>query len=167
MSRAWLALGSNLDDPAAQVRSGLRALADSEDWRLALVSRLYCTPPWGEPEQPDFINAVAALDTNLEPAALLAGLQRIEDTHGRHRDGPRWGPRTLDLDLLLFDRQVIESDELSVPHPRMHQRAFVLLPLAELAPGLEIPGHGRVDALLEGLDCSGCRLAKLGWEPGR
>lgn len=159
MSRAWVALGSNLDDPMAQVRSALRVLASSSDWRLVLASRLYRSPPWGISDQPEFINAVAALETGLAPEQLLLALQDVERAHGRRRDGPRWGPRTLDLDLLLMDDRVIRSDRLSLPHPRMHERAFVLLPLRELAPDLIVPGQGRLDALLDSLDTRACRLA--------
>lgn len=159
MSRAWVALGSNLDDPMAQVRSALGVLASSSDWRLVLASRLYRSPPWGISDQPEFINAVAALETGLAPEQLLLALQDVERAHGRRRDGPRWGPRTLDLDLLLMDDRVIRSDRLSLPHPRMHERAFVLLPLRELAPDLIVPGQGRLDALLDSLDTRACRLA--------
>lgn len=143
----------------AQVRSALRVLASSSDWRLVLASRLYRSPPWGISDQPEFINAVAALETGLAPEQLLLALQDVERAHGRRRDGPRWGPRTLDLDLLLMDDRVIRSDRLSLPHPRMHERAFVLLPLRELAPDLIVPGQGRLDALLDSLDTRACRLA--------
>lgn len=136
-------------------------LANGDDrWQLVLASRLYQTPPWGKTDQPDFINAVAALDTDLSARELLAGLQCIEHAHGRRRSGPRWGPRTLDIDLLLFGQEIMDCDELTLPHPRLHERAFVLLPLAELAPELEIPGKGPVATLLRVIDCSGCRLAK-------
>ena len=143
----------------AQVRSALGVLASSSDWRLVLASRLYRSPPWGISDQPEFINAVAALETGLAPEQLLLALQDVERAHGRRRDGPRWGPRTLDLDLLLMDDRVIRSDRLSLPHPRMHERAFVLLPLRELAPDLIVPGQGRLDALLDSLDTRACRLA--------
>lgn len=162
MNRAWIALGSNLNDPLRQVTSGLKALSSIDDSRLAGASGLYRTPPWGQQNQPDFINAVAALDTPLEPRALLGELQRIEREHGRRRDGQRWGPRTLDLDLLLFGEREIAEADLVVPHPHMAERAFVLLPLAELASQLEIPGKGRVDALLQELDTQGCRLVVPG-----
>lgn len=157
MSRAFIALGSNLDDPAGQVRSGLRALGGIEGATLERASSLYRSAPWGLVDQPGFVNAVACLQTTLTPHALLEGLQAIEAEHGRRRDGPRWGPRTLDLDLLLYDRLCIEDDTLELPHPRMAERAFVLLPLAELAPDLDIPGTGLIAAQLARLDCSGCR----------
>jgi 2-amino-4-hydroxy-6-hydroxymethyldihydropteridine diphosphokinase len=151
---AYVALGSNLRDPARQVRSGLEALARLPETRLVTRSSLYRTAPVGKPDQPDFINAVARLDTDLEPEALLQRLLDIERQHARVR-GERNGPRTLDLDLLLHGECRIESPGLTVPHPRMHERAFVLAPLAEIAPDLDIPGRGNVRALLAGLQAQG------------
>jgi 2-amino-4-hydroxy-6-hydroxymethyldihydropteridine diphosphokinase len=151
---AYVALGSNLRDPARQVRSGLEALARLPDTRLVTRSSLYRTAPVGKPDQPDFINAVARLDTGLEPEALLQRLLDIERQHARVR-GERNGPRTLDLDLLLHGECRMESPGLTVPHPRMHERAFVLAPLAEIAPDLDIPGRGNVRALLAGLQAQG------------
>jgi len=147
-------LGSNLRDPARQVRSGLEALARLPDTRLVTRSSLYRTAPVGKPDQPDFINAVARLDTGLEPEALLQRLLDIERQHARVR-GERNGPRTLDLDLLLHGECRMESPGLTVPHPRMHERAFVLAPLAEIAPELDIPGRGKVRELLAGLQTQG------------
>ena len=151
---AYVALGSNLRDPARQVRSGLEALARLPDTRLVTRSSLYRTAPVGKPDQPDFINAVARLDTGLEPEALLQRLLDIERQHARVR-GERNGPRTLDLDLLLHGECRMESPGLTVPHPRMHERAFVLAPLAEIAPELDIPGRGKVRELLAGLQTQG------------
>jgi 2-amino-4-hydroxy-6-hydroxymethyldihydropteridine diphosphokinase len=151
---AYVALGSNLRDPARQVRSGLEALARLPETRLVTRSSLYRTAPVGKPDQPDFINAVARLDTGLEPEALLRRLLDIERQHARVR-GERNGPRTLDLDLLLHGECRMESPGLTVPHPRMHERAFVLAPLAEIAPELDIPERGKVRELLAGLQAQG------------
>jgi 2-amino-4-hydroxy-6-hydroxymethyldihydropteridine diphosphokinase len=140
---AYVALGSNLQDPVLQVKSGLAALGRLPDTCLVARSSLYRTAPVGRAAQPDFVNAVARVDTQLEPDALLQALLDIERQHARVRL-ERNGPRTLDLDLLLYGRRRIDLPGLTVPHPRMHQRAFVLVPLAEIAPDLDIPGAGRV-----------------------
>lgn len=145
--RAFIGLGSNLARPAAQVRGALRALAALPDSTLAGASSLYRTPPMGPPGQPDYVNAVAALDTTLEAEPLLDALQAIEQAHGRVRAGEHWGPRTLDLDLLLYGAAVIRSARLSVPHPGIAERIFVLEPLHEIAPDLIVPGMGPVARL--------------------
>jgi 2-amino-4-hydroxy-6-hydroxymethyldihydropteridine diphosphokinase len=155
--RAYVALGSNQGDSQAQVRGAFRALAAMPDTQLLRRSSLYLTPPWGVTNQPDFVNAVAELETDLSPVALLQALLEIEHRAGRRRDGARWGPRTLDLDLLLYADQVLDEPGLTVPHPRMAERAFVLLPLAELEPTLKIPGLGRVDVLLGRVDARSCK----------
>ena len=152
---ACVALGSNLDDPRRQVERGFDALAALPRTVLGARSRLYRTPPWGRLDQPDFINAAARLETTLAPCDLLAALQAIETRAGRVR-GVRNGPRTLDLDLLLYGDRVIDQPGLAVPHPHLHERAFVLLPLAEVAPGLEVPGQGRVCDLVAQVDTTGC-----------
>lgn len=152
---AYIALGSNLADPRAQVERGFAALAALPDTRLQARSRLYRTRPWGVLDQPDFVNAAARITTSLSPRGLLERLQAIEARAGRVR-GVRYGPRTLDLDLLLYGDAVIREPDLVVPHPRLHERAFVLAPLADLDPDLEVPGRGRVAALLAGVDASGC-----------
>ena len=152
---AYVALGSNLDDPRTQVERAFDALACLPRTTLHARSRLYRTPPWGFAEQPDFINAVAQLETGLSPRELLDALLSIERQAGRVR-GPANGPRMLDLDLLLHGTAVLDEAGLMIPHPRLHQRAFVLLPLAELAPELDIPGHGRVSDLLSRVDTQGC-----------
>ncbi|MFI4969123.1 MAG: 2-amino-4-hydroxy-6-hydroxymethyldihydropteridine diphosphokinase [Lysobacterales bacterium] len=153
---ACIGLGSNLDDPAAQVRRALGALARLPQSRLLRHSRLYRTAPWGITEQPAFVNAVAELATTLGPRALLDALLAIERAQGRRRDDTRWGPRTLDLDLLLYgDRQSAEAG-LILPHPRIAERAFVLVPLAELDANLAIPGAGAVRDLLAQVDATGC-----------
>lgn len=152
--RAYVGLGSNQDVPLVQIEDALRALAVIPHTTLLRRSRLYRTPPWGLLDQPDFINAVAELDTRLDAATLLDALRRIEYDAGRQRL-ERWGPRSLDLDLLLHGESRIDTAELQLPHPRMQERAFVLVPLAELAPSLRIEPHGRVIDLLANLDRSG------------
>jgi 2-amino-4-hydroxy-6-hydroxymethyldihydropteridine diphosphokinase len=154
--RAYIGLGSNLDDPARQLRRALETLAQLPDTRLLAQSRLYRTPPWGMLEQPDFVNAVAELDTGLTPRQLLDALLRIEHAAGRVRADERWGPRVLDLDLLHMDGIQQHDANLSLPHPRIAERAFVLLPLAELAPTLHLPGQGVVADLLTAVDHADC-----------
>lgn len=152
---AYVALGSNLDDPCVQVEHGFEALAALPGTALSARSRLFRTPPWGFVEQPDFINAVARVETSLPPRQLLAALLDVESRAGRVR-GVRNGPRVLDLDLLLYDDLRLDEPGLVIPHPRLHERAFVLLPLADIAPELVVPGYGRVADLLSGVDASGC-----------
>lgn len=157
---AWIGLGSNLADPASAVEQGLDALADLPSTTLSARSRLYRTAPWGKTDQPSFVNAVARLQTLLAPLDLLDALLAIERRHGRDRDRDlRWGPRTLDLDLLLYDRAQIAQPRLTVPHPHLHRRAFVLVPLAELDPALEVPGIGPIAPLLAAVaeDAAQCR----------
>lgn len=137
--RAYIGLGSNLDDPVGQLRRAVEALRGLSESRLTAVSRFYRSAPMGSAEQPDYVNAVAMLDTCLEPLALLDALQAIEQQQGRIRKGERWGPRTLDLDLLLYGAEVIAEPRLQVPHPGIKQRNFVLVPLADLAPELVFP----------------------------
>lgn len=146
MHRAFIALGANLEDPAAQVRAALADLTGSGDIALVAASSLYRTAPIGA-DGPDYINAVAAVDTLLPPAELLHRLFAVEAHFGRTRSY-RNAPRTLDLDLLLYDDQVLDGPELTLPHPRLHLRAFVLVPLAEIAPDQPLPGRGSVAAWL-------------------
>jgi 2-amino-4-hydroxy-6-hydroxymethyldihydropteridine diphosphokinase len=154
--RAWIGLGSNLGDPPAQLRSALAELGSLPGSRLLRHSRFYRSAPWGNTAQPPFVNAVAELATTLPPRALLDALLAIERAHGRCRDGTRWGPRTLDLDLLLHGAGVVREEGLTLPHPFLGERAFVLVPLAELDPALAIPGVGSVAALLARLDAGTC-----------
>jgi len=150
--RAYVGLGSNLGDRERTTREALAALAATPAVEVAAVSTLLETDPVGYLDQPRFLNGVAALDTELPPRALLDLLLAVERRFGRRREGvPRQGPRTLDLDLLLYGEADIDEPGLRIPHPRLHERAFVLRPLAELAPGLEVPGRGPVEALLAGL----------------
>lgn len=149
MTRCYIALGSNLDDPLSQVRQAMTELQELAESRLISVSSLYRSKPMGPAEQPDYINAVAAIDTGLSPHALLDALQAIEQAHGRVRKGERWGPRTLDLDVLLYGEQVIDDQRLIIPHPGIAERAFVLYPLSEItSEDFNIPGHGPLQALL-------------------
>lgn len=158
--RAYVALGSNQGDPQGQVRAAFGSLDALPDSRLLRRSSLYRTRPWGVTDQPDFINAAAELETDLEPSALMQALLDIEEQAGRIREGRRWGPRTLDLDLLLYGDRQLEMPGLTLPHPRIAERAFVLLPLAELDPALCIPGRGKVGTLLDNVDAGTCmRLA--------
>ena len=145
----YIALGANLEDPERQVRTALDDLAQLLETVPIAHSALYRTAPVGPPGQPDYVNAVACLTTRLPPRALLAALQGIELAHGRHRDGTRWGPRPLDLDILLYGDQRIDEPGLRIPHPEMARRAFVLVPLADLAPAdFVIPGSGTLGDLL-------------------
>lgn len=145
--RAFVGLGSNLDDPERQIETALGALDALPSTRVVRRSRRYRTEPVGYADQPDFVNAVAELETALEPQALLHAMLALEQAHRRVR-GRRNGPRTLDLDLLLYDERELDEPGLVLPHPRMHERAFVLVPLHEIAPEANVPGRGRVSALL-------------------
>lgn len=146
-STAYVGLGSNLQQPQHQVLRAFEALSHLPRTQLLARSSLYRSAPVGKTDQPDFVNAVAALRTELTPDELLQALLQIEAQQGRVRSEPN-AARTLDLDLLLFDEQIIHEPGLDVPHPRMHKRAFVLMPLAELSPKLIIPGRGALAELL-------------------
>jgi 2-amino-4-hydroxy-6-hydroxymethyldihydropteridine diphosphokinase len=153
---AYIGIGSNLDDPERQVRAAIDALGRLPRSTLVGASRLFRTEPWGRADQPVFVNAAAAISTDLAPRELLEALLAIERAHGRTRDGERWGPRVIDLDILVYGDAKLDEPGLHVPHPRLAERAFALLPLADLAPDLEIPGQGRVGALVERIDTTGC-----------
>ncbi len=158
MSQAFIALGANLGDPAATIRAAFEALDSLPDSRLLASSALYRTAPVGITEQPEFVNAAARIETGLAPEALLDALLDIEHRFGRIR-AERNGPRTLDLDVLLYDDLVLDSPRLTLPHPRLHLRAFVLYPLADLAPDLALPGRGSLAAWLPAVANQGiCRL---------
>ncbi len=153
---ACVGLGANLGDAPASVRAAMQALAQLPHCRLRAASKLYRTPAWGKEDQPDFINAAVALDTTLPAPQLLEQLLSTEQVFGRVRlPGERWGPRTLDLDLLLYGTEVIDLPQLKVPHPHLHERAFALLPLAEVAPDAVIPGHGTVRDALAAIQACG------------
>ena len=164
MQTAFVGLGANLGLAEASVRAAILALGAVPQTMLIAASRLYRTPAWGRENQPDFINAVAQLRTTLAPLQLLDALLGIEQSFGRMRQaGERWGPRTLDLDLLLYADQVIALPRLQVPHPHLHARAFALLPLSELAPEAIIPGHGTVQQALQALQAIDvCVLETIG-----
>lgn len=149
MERVYIGLGSNLASPLEQLRSALAALAALPQTQLVAQSSFYASDPLGPADQPRYVNAVAALDSELSPLALLDALQTIELEQGRTRKAERWGPRTLDLDILLFGERQLDESRLTVPHYHMHARAFVLYPLAEITPDLQLP-DGR--ALAELLD---------------
>lgn len=151
LTPAYIALGANLKNPAQQVLAGFEELAMLPDTRLAGTSSLYRSAPVGYADQPHFVNAVAAIETALSPRALLDALLAIERRYGRVRDFPN-APRTLDLDIALYGEAEVHEPGLTIPHPRMHERAFVVVPLAEIAPDAIVPGRGRVRDLLEAVD---------------
>ena len=155
MTTAYIALGSNLGDRAAMLRGALASLSREADVRIVAESAVYETAPVGGPEQPDYLNMVVAVETALAPEALLACCLAIEAEHGRVRR-ERWGARTLDLDLLSYGEVELMSEQLTLPHPRMRERAFVLVPLAEIAPELKI-GDRTAGALSALVDRSGLR----------
>jgi 2-amino-4-hydroxy-6-hydroxymethyldihydropteridine diphosphokinase len=152
MPRVYIGLGANLGDREATIRQALALLEAHGDVELEAVSSLRETDPVGYEDQPRFLNGAAALWTELSPRALLELLQDVERRLGRDRSGPRWGPRTVDLDLLLYDGETVNEPGLQIPHPRLAERRFVLEPLAELNDGLEVPGRGSIRALLAGLE---------------
>jgi 2-amino-4-hydroxy-6-hydroxymethyldihydropteridine diphosphokinase len=155
---AYIALGSNLDNPKMQIQDAFAELDEIESTRLLQTSSLYASAPWGYANQPDFVNAVAAVETQLPPRRLLDELLKIETWHGRERSFAN-APRTLDLDIALYGDEIVDEESLKIPHPRMHERAFVLAPLAEIAPALVIPGHGAIAKLLEG--CEDATLRRI------
>jgi 2-amino-4-hydroxy-6-hydroxymethyldihydropteridine diphosphokinase len=163
--RACIGLGGNLGDVATAIDHALAALGGLPGTLVVQRSRLYRTKAWGMTAQPDFLNAAVVLSTTLSAEALLAELLLIERKAGRDRgtQSERWGPRALDLDLLLYGDAVIANPGLCVPHPHLHERAFVLVPLAEIAPDALVPGRGRVDALLMAVDAQG--IAPLAASP--
>ncbi len=140
----YIGIGSNLDNPVIHVRQALQQLADLPRTIFLHKSSLYSSKPMGPADQPDYINAVASIQTELTPLELLDELQHIEAVHGRLRNGTRWGPRPLDLDILLYGEKVLTLDRLLIPHPGLHERAFVLYPLCEINPALIIPLKGSV-----------------------
>ena len=161
MTLACIGLGANLGDAAQTLRDAFQALAALPQTGLRARSQLYRTPAWGNEDQPAFVNAAAVLDTALPAPALLEALLEIERQFGRVRDpAVHWGPRALDLDVLLYGEEIIDLPQLQVPHPYLHARAFALLPLAEIAPDATIPGHGRVrDAVMR---VEACGISPIG-----
>ncbi|UYP31371.1 2-amino-4-hydroxy-6-hydroxymethyldihydropteridine diphosphokinase [Pseudomonas sp. Z8(2022)] len=159
MERVYIGLGSNLAEPLQQLRAALSAIARIPQSSLQAQSSFYISDPLGPADQPRYVNAVAALDTALEPWQLLDALQRIEQEQGRVRKAERWGPRTLDLDILLFGERLLDDERLTVPHYHMHARPFVLYPLAELVPELQLPDGRSLSSLLK--DCPFSGLERL------
>uniref|UniRef100_A0A486XSL1 2-amino-4-hydroxy-6-hydroxymethyldihydropteridine pyrophosphokinase n=1 Tax=Rheinheimera sp. BAL341 TaxID=1708203 RepID=A0A486XSL1_9GAMM len=157
--RCYIGLGANLADPVQQLEQAVAALHQLPQSRLVAVSALYGSKPMGPQDQPDYVNAVAAIDTTLPPEQLLDALQQIEQQQGRQRKDKRWGPRTLDLDILLYGNDIINSERLIVPHYGLKQREFVLYPLAEIAPKLSLPDGTVLSCLLAQVPLNG--LQKL------
>jgi 2-amino-4-hydroxy-6-hydroxymethyldihydropteridine diphosphokinase len=158
-ARVFIGLGGNLGNIAATLDQALLALNNIPQTRLVRQSRYYQTSAWGNTEQPAFINAVAQCDTHLAPLVFLSHLLSLEQHFGRERSATqRWQPRSLDLDILLFAELQMDSIGLTVPHPHMHARGFVLVPLAEIAPTLEIPGVGNIQSCLAALDVSDIKV---------
>jgi 2-amino-4-hydroxy-6-hydroxymethyldihydropteridine diphosphokinase len=159
---AYIGVGSNLDDPLAQIRRAFDKLAQLPATRVILTSPIYRSSPFGGPVgQPDYANAVAGLLTQLAPRELLAGLHAIEAAQGRPKERQRWGPRVIDLDVLVYGRERLQDPELTVPHPGIVERNFVLYPLADIAPDLDIPGLGRVTELKGRVTSAGSRSQGL------
>lgn len=152
MKRAFVGLGANLGDREATLSAAIALLEALDGVHVTAVSEFRETEPVGYLDQPRFLNAAAELETTLAPGELLSSLLDVERALGRTRDGPRFGPRTIDLDLLLVDGIVVEEPGLTVPHPRLHERRFALEPLADLDPELIVPGHGTVAQLLHQLE---------------
>ncbi len=152
---AYVALGSNLADPAAQLEAALLAMRALMETRIVTVSPFYLSPPMGPQDQPAYVNAVAGLLTRLAAPALLSALKALERAQGRPADAPRWGPRVIDLDIIALGRQQVSQPGLTIPHPGAAARAFVLRPLADIAPALELPGMGRLEALLAQVELVG------------
>jgi len=154
--RAYVGLGGNVGDVEDTLMEALMAIDGLPQTSIRAQSRLYRSPPWGRTDQEDFINAVIELRTRLAARVLLDYLLEVETRFGRVRaEDDKWGPRTLDLDLLIFGEESLDLPGMHVPHPRMHERAFVLVPLSEIAATLEIPGRGQVSDLLAAIDSSG------------
>lgn len=158
---AYLGLGANLDDPVGQVRAAHRELQQDPEFTELAFSSLYRSAPMGPPNQPDYVNAVMAVVTRLRPEELLAKLHRIEHAHGRIRAGEHWGPRTLDLDLLLYGGETISTPTLQVPHPGIAEREFVLIPLLEIAPALKLPDGRKLGDLLPDCPRRSCPLVRI------
>jgi 2-amino-4-hydroxy-6-hydroxymethyldihydropteridine diphosphokinase len=156
---AYIGIGSNLDDPVSQVKEAIEELEAIPDSVLSARSSLYSSKPMGPADQPDYVNAVVALDTLLSSEDLMQTLVKIEDRQGRDRGGDKWGPRIIDLDLLMYGKKKINTDQLTVPHPGMHERDFVIIPLHEIAGNVNIPGHGYLTTLIN--QCETHSLKKL------
>ncbi|WP_448565522.1 2-amino-4-hydroxy-6-hydroxymethyldihydropteridine diphosphokinase [Thalassotalea ganghwensis] len=158
MALAFIGLGSNLDNPEQQIKHAIEAIVLIPQSNIDKLSSLYFSRPMGPQDQPDYMNAVLSLETLLAPLALLDQLQAIENKAGRVRKDNRWGARVLDLDILLYDQEVINNSRLTVPHYGMHEREFVLLPLAEISPNLTLPDGRRISKLANEIDPNGLKI---------
>ena len=158
MHIAYIGLGSNLGLPETQIRQAINAIENIHSIQITATSSLYYSRPMGPQDQPDYMNAVVKLSTSLSPLELLDALQAIELEAGRVRKDERWGARTLDLDILLYDDLVLESERLTIPHYGMKEREFVLLPLAEIAPTLKLPDQSEVQTLANNIPTNGLKI---------
>jgi len=158
MTLAYIGIGSNLGEPEQQIHQAVNALENIQNTTLAEISSLYFSRPMGPQDQPDYMNAVAALETTLTPLELLDALQHIENEAGRVRKDERWGPRVLDLDILLFGEKIIDNERLTVPHYGMKLREFVLIPLAEIAPDLTLPDNSKIAELCQQIATNGLKV---------
>ena len=158
MITAYIAVGSNLADPVSQANLAIETLKSLPQSKFIAASKLYSSTPMGPQNQPDYINAVVAIETELTPIELLNCTQAIEQEQGRVRKDERWGPRTLDLDIILYGNEVIDSERLTVPHYGMKEREFVLYPLAEIAPSLQLPDGTELNELLKVVDKNGLNV---------
>jgi len=158
MTTAYIGLGSNLCDPEQQLRDAVTQLERLKHCQLSSISSLYFSRPMGPQDQPDYMNAVAELETSLSPIALLDELQKIENKAGRIRKDNRWGPRILDLDILLFGEQTIDTERLTVPHYGLKEREFVLIPLIEIIPELLLPNGESIAFLRANIDENGLKI---------
>ncbi len=158
MITAYIGLGSNLSDPAKQIKNAVQAILKLEQCQIQRVSSLYFSRPMGPQDQPDYMNAVLVISTSLTAIELLDALQNIENLAGRIRKDNRWDARLLDLDILLFDQQIIDSERLIVPHYGMKIREFVLMPLHEIAPELILPCGESIKELIQSLDQNGLKI---------
>ena len=156
--RAWIGLGANLQDPPGQLREALKRIGARPGIRIVGTSQFYRSAPLGPGEQPHYCNAVCAVETDLNPDRLLRHLHDVERQMGRERPPVRWAPRLIDLDLLHYERVKMKTSRLELPHPELHKRNFVVVPLAEIAPDLELPGVGGVDALVRQLGREGLEV---------
>ena len=157
MTIAYIGLGSNMDSPRQHITTAIQSLGEIQSTRIINVSSLYKSKPMGPQNQDDYINAVVQIETEMEPTELLNYLQAIENRHGRVR-AEHWGPRTIDLDILMFGNEIIQNDRLTVPHPQITKRSFVIVPLAEIAPDVVIPEKGLVSELLLSIDQDGLEI---------
>jgi len=158
MSTVYLGLGSNINGPVQQLECAIRILGQQARCKILALSSFYSNPPMGPAQQPDYVNAVVCIDTDFSPGQLMDNLQAIEMQQGRKR-GVRWGPRCLDIDILLYEQISLDSERLKIPHPGLCERNFVLYPLQEIAPDLNIPGKGHIIDLIK--DCDYGELRKL------